>query len=139
MRPAPRPVTPPACLECGQSAALVRSQKVYPGRPDLWNKFMWLCACGAYTGCHEGTQRPKGRPAGKETRQARIAAHAAFDPLWLAKQRREGLSRSKARKAGYKWLAEQLNLDPVVCHIGDMDARTARRVAQLCGRFRVRS
>lgn len=99
---------------------------------------MWLCDCGAYTGCHEGTQRAKGRPAGKDTRKARIDAHAAFDPLWQAKQRRDGLSKSKARGAGYKWLGEQLGLDATVCHIAEMDGETARRVTQLCRRFRVR-
>ena len=98
---------------------------------------MWLCACGAYTGCHEGTQRPKGRPAGKVTRAARIDAHGAFDRLWQAKQRRDACSRTVARKAGYKWLAEQLGLDSADCHIGMMDAATARRVTDVCRRFRV--
>src|SRR3546814_2271194 len=44
-----RAVDPPICLECGQTAALTTSQKIYPRRPDLWNRPMWLCACGAYT------------------------------------------------------------------------------------------
>lgn len=98
---------------------------------------MWLCPCGAYTGCHEGTERPKGRPAAKATRAARMDAHAAFDRLWQAKQRREGISKTKARGAGYKWLGEQLGLDPKDCHVGEMDAATARRVVELCRRFRV--
>lgn len=138
-RKTPRPVAPPLCLECGQPAALVQSQRIYPRRPDLWNRPMWLCACGAYTGCHEGTERPKGRPAAKATRNARMDAHAAFDRLWRAKQRREGISKTKARGAGYKWLGEQLGIDPKDCHIGEMNAATARRVTELCRRFRVRS
>jgi hypothetical protein len=137
VRPAPRPVTPPTCLECGKAAELVQSQRIYPRRPDLWNRPMWLCACGAYTSCHDGTQRPKGRPAAKTTRNARMDAHAAFDRLWQAKQVRDGCSKKKARGAGYKWLGEQLGLDPKDCHIGEMDAATARRVTQLCRRFRV--
>lgn len=136
MRAAPRPVTPPLCLECGRAADLVQSQRIYPRRPDLWNRPMWLCSCGAYTSCHAGTQVAKGRPAAKATRDARIAAHAAFDPLWQAKQRKEGCSKKKARGAGYKWLGQQLGLDPKDCHIGEMDAATARRVAAICRRYR---
>lgn len=136
-RKTPRPVTAPTCLECGQAAQLVQSQRIYPRRPDLWNRPMWLCACGAYTGCHAGTEKPKGRPAAKATRDARMAAHAAFDPLWRRKQERDGCSKKQARGAGYKWLGAQLGLDPKDCHIGEMDARTARRVVEVCRRFRV--
>jgi hypothetical protein len=135
-RSTPRPVEPPLCLECGTPAELVQSQRIYPRRPDLWNRPMWLCRCGAYTGCHDGTQRAKGRPAAKATRDARMAAHAAFDPLWRRKQARDGLSKTKARGAGYKWLGEQLGLDPKDCHIGEMDAATARRVVAICRRYR---
>lgn len=131
-----RPVAAPLCLECGQEAALVQSQRIYPKRPDLWNRPMWLCACGAYTGCHAGTERPKGRPAGKATRSARMDAHAAFDRLWQAKMVRDDCSKKKARGAGYKWLAAQLGLDPKDCHIGHMDAATARRVTAICRRYR---
>jgi hypothetical protein len=137
VRPASRPVAAPTCLECGQRAELVQSQRIYPRRPDLWNRPMWLCACGAYTGCHEGTERPKGRPAAKATRDARMAAHAAFDPLWQAKQRRDACSKKAARSAGYQWLADQLGIDAKDCHIGMMDAATALRVAELCRRFNV--
>ena len=129
---------PPECLECGRPARLVQSQEIYPRGPDLWNRPMWLCACGAYTSCHAGTQKPKGRPAAKATRDARIAAHAAFDRLWQAKMKRERCSKKAARSAGYKWLSEQLGIEPRLCHIGMMNAADARRVAQLCGGYRVR-
>lgn len=130
----PRPVNPPSCAECGMDARLVQSQAIYPHRPDLWNRPMWLCDCGAYCGCHKGTERPLGRPAGKATRQARQAAHAAFDPLWQAKARRDNISKRKARAAGYLWLADQLDLDPEDCHIGEMTEAYARRVVALCTR-----
>lgn len=97
---------------------------------------MWLCACGAYTGCHAGTERPKGRPAAKATRAARMDAHAAFDRLWQAKQKRDGCSKKEARGAGYKWLAGQLGIDKKDCHIGMMDRATAQRVVAVCRRYR---
>jgi hypothetical protein len=124
-------------LECDREAQLVQSQCIYPRRPDLWNRPMWLCVCGAYTGCHEGTERPKGRPAAKATRNARIAAHAAFDRLWQAKQRRDLCSKKEARAAGYQWLAGQLGIEMKACHIGMMDKATARRVVEICEAIRV--
>lgn len=139
MRRKKRPIAAPECLECGRAATLSTSQRIYPHRPDLWNRPMWVCECGAYVGCHDGTERPKGRPAGKATRRARMDAHAAFDRLWQAKQKREGCSKSKARNAGYDWLADQLGLTRRTCHIGSMSAEDARRVTELCRRFRVRS
>lgn len=128
--------SPPLCLECGREASLVQSQTIYPRRPDLWNRPMWRCSCGAYTACHDGTERPKGRPAGPATRRARIAAHAEFDRLWEAKMRRDGCSKKQARQAGYRWLAVQLGIEPRDCHIGMMGERDARRVESLCRRFR---
>ena len=131
----------PSCCECGSAehVDLAQGQIIYPNRPDLWahesgaQRWWWLCsACWAYCGTHAGTLKPLGRPAGKETRRAREAAHAAFDPLWQKRQRLSGLSKHHARGKGYKWLAEQLGIDRKLCHIGEMDAATARRVVAIC-------
>lgn len=135
MRKAPR-VVAPTCLECGNVAEQTMSQAIYPHRPDLWNRPMWRCACGAYVGCHDGTIRPKGRPAGQATRKARIEAHAAFDRLWQRKIERDGCSKKKARAAGYKWLAAQLGIAGADCHIGEMTRENALRVVQICRRYR---
>lgn len=135
----PRDFTPealaklaPACGECGGSTALVGGNVIYPHRPDLSGGWYWRCGCGAYCGIHKGTFKPLGSPAGKETRRAREAAHAAFDPLWKKRQRLSGLAPHHARGKGYKWLAEQLGIDRKDCHIGMMDAATARRVVEIC-------
>lgn len=121
----------PSCADCGASAELATGVEVYPNRPDLADKMLWRCVCGAHVGCHPGTTKPFGSPAGQDTRAARIAAHAAFDPLWRAKQRRECCSKKAARGAGYKWLADQLGIDRDACHIGMMDASMARRVVEV--------
>lgn len=133
-RPAPAP-EPPLCCECGSVAALVQSQKIYPHRPDLWNRPMWLCECGAYCGCHQGTEQSLGRPAGPATRKARQAAHKYFDRLWQRKMARDQISKTKARGAGYLWLADQLDLDPEDCHIASMTRAYAQRAADICRRF----
>jgi hypothetical protein len=116
-------------MECGKTARLVTGQDLYPHRPDLYAKRFWKCLCGAYVGCHGGGITPLGYPAGPETRKARSAAHAAFDPMWKGK--------SRSRSSAYKWLADQLGLDPHATHISWMDEATARRVVEVCVRHGV--
>jgi hypothetical protein len=129
----------PLCLECGTRSVLTDGREVYPHRPDLFDRLYYRCrACGASCGTHRGTDRPLGSPAGGETKRARAAAHAIFDPLWQAKIRRDGCSKSKARNAGYQWLAEQLGMPKAKCHIGMMDEATARRVVEVCRAARKR-
>lgn len=126
------------CCEDGGDVSLAQGQMIYPNRPDLWNapdgsiRWWWLCGkCWGYVGTHRGTLKPLGSPADKPTRQAREAAHAAFDPLWQRKIERDGCSKIKARNAGYKWLAGQLGIDRKDCHIGMMNAEMARRVVEI--------
>lgn len=123
-----RPHVDPICIECGALAEQVTGEAIYPHRPDLVWRTYYLCQCGAYVGTHRGTDIPLGTPAGPETRAARNAAHAIFDPLWEAKIRRDGCSKKEARGAAYKWLAEQLGINRDACHIAMFDAATARRV-----------
>lgn len=124
----------PICIECGKLATLESAKAVYPHRADLWDRKLYLCACGAYVGCHPGTEIPLGYPAGAETRAARSSAHRAFDPLWEAKAAREGIGKGKARGLGYKWLAGALGIEPAACHISHMSADQARRVVEVCRR-----
>lgn len=117
-------VAGPVCLECGGEGVLVTGERIYPHRPDLFAKQLYLCSCGAYCGCHPGTIKPLGHPCGAETRKARSAAHAAFDPIW----KHQGVSRASA----YAWLAEQTGIAPGDCHIGMMSAEQARKVVMAC-------
>lgn len=124
--------TPLPCVDCGRAnASLVGGDRVYAHRPDLYSKRFWLCECGAFVGCHPGTEYPLGSPANAATRKARNAAHAAFDPLWQRKIIRDGVPKNEARAKGYKWLGEQLGIEGEV-HISQMDRETALRVADVC-------
>lgn len=125
---------PVICPYCGEHAALVTGDVVYPHRPDLYLKKFWNCApCGAYVGCHapnsklgfDGTQ-PLGRLANAELRKAKSAAHAVFDPLWQDK------GYFKSRIKAYNWLADKLKIPVVECHIGEFDIATCDKVVQLC-------
>lgn len=131
----------PRCADCadGGCVDLAQGQTIYPQRPDLWAhedgslRWWWLCRCGAYVGTHKGTINPLGTPAGKATRDARMAAHAAFDPMWQKRLRLSPeLSKAKARGRGYKWLAAQMGMSTKDCHIGMMTAKQALRVVDVC-------
>ena len=112
------------CIECGQAAFQVGGERIYPHLPDLYAKHFWLCNCGAYCGCHPGTYKPLGNPCGAETRKARSAAHAAFDPIWKGGKMR--------RNEAYAWLSEATNIPPDRCHMGMMTLGEALSVVAAC-------
>lgn len=127
----PAPMPPAPCPYC---AAEVR---LHPSSAGLYRGIdygpVWLCSgCGAYVNCHRGTTQPLGRVADKELRAAKMYAHAAFDPLWKRKMRRDGCSKKQARNAGYQWLADQLGIEMKHCHIGLFDTEMCRRVIDVC-------
>lgn len=122
---------PVDCGECGRRADLVGGDVVYPHRPDLSAKRFYRCPCGAYVGCHPGTLEPLGSPAGAVTRKARSDAHAHLDALTRAVDARAP-GKGGARGRAYAWLAGQLGITPEDCHVGMMDAETARRVVDAC-------
>jgi len=96
---------------------------------------IWICRpCNAYVGVHKNNQEyiPLGRLANAELRSWKEKAHSAFDPMWKAKIRRDGCSKSKARKAGYKWLADQLGIKASDCHIGEFDIDSCKKVIKAC-------
>jgi ssDNA-binding Zn-finger/Zn-ribbon topoisomerase 1 len=87
-------------------------------------------ACDTTHGAHaDGT--PLGVPANKETRQARMAAHAAFDQLWQGATK---AGKKSARHKAYAWLREQLDLTKEECHIGRFDKAMCQRVIEVCER-----
>lgn len=110
------------CTMCGAPAAYVNNSVLYGRSFGEW-PYLWHCQnaeCGASVGVHPGTDKPLGTFADKATRQARIAAHAAFDPLW-----KDG---SMKRKDAYAWLAERMGIDVNDCHIGMFDKAQCEQV-----------
>ncbi len=82
--------------------------------------------CDGTHGAHPDG-KPLGVPADKETREARIRAHAAFDKLWKTRRKPH-----KARGQAYRWLRGKLNLDRHECHIGGFDKAGCARVIEVC-------
>jgi hypothetical protein len=115
------------CPYCGNEAELKTGYHVYPHRPDLADLKIWACdLCDAWVGTHKNSpdHKPLGRLANAELRRAKMAAHAAFDPLWKSGQ----MSRSKA----YALLAEKMGIDPKDAHIGMFDVEQCKTVILLC-------
>lgn len=115
------------CPYCECKALLVTGKHLYRNIEYLWKKKFWVCSeCDAHVGCHSGTARPLGSLANRELRQARMKAHAVFDPIW----RRGKMRRGQA----YRWLEEKLGFGPV--HIGESDLETCRKIVEVCNEQR---
>jgi polyhydroxyalkanoate synthesis regulator phasin len=71
--------------------------------------------------------RPLGRPANKETREARRRAHDAFDQLWKSGQ----MNRSEA----YSLAAKLLNRSRESMHIALLDKEQCEELATKAARF----
>jgi hypothetical protein len=105
----PRPVR---CDACGSPKIELQSKKLMgltsKGRWDL----IWHCGeCGAFVGCHQGTDIPLGLMADRDTRHARYMAHETLDPLW------RGRRAVATRPDVYAWIAAYLGIAPEVAHI----------------------
>jgi hypothetical protein len=116
------------CPYCGRDAVLVKGTVIYPHRQDLYSRNFWQCApCDAYVGTHRRNKKhklngdePLGRLANKELRREKVAAHAAFDPLWV--------TGAMPRRAAYEWLAAAIDVPFDECHIGLFDVDACRSV-----------
>ena len=112
-----------SCNLCGKRAALYGGDVVYPGRQDLAHRHFWVCwPCNAWVGCHSSGDgaAPLGLLADQALRDARRAAHAAFDPIWQGSE--------MARIEVYAWLSDATGIPPPKCHIGWMDLAQCQRV-----------
>lgn len=120
------------CPYCGDRSELIDSKEIY-GR-SYGN--IYICRpCDAYVGCHKYSTNAKGSLANKELRDARQAAHAAFDPIWELKMARSGCDRQSARENAYQWLSRQLNIAREETHIAMFDLLHCQAVVKLCNEW----
>ena len=110
------------CGECGAPMQLLEGGK-YPTKGKTLSPFYGCTkfpACRGSHGAHPDGS-PKGTPANKETRLARIRAHTVFDQIW-----KDNLV--KHRGAAYNWMRE-------VMHLSRTDAHIARFNKEQCDRL----
>lgn len=129
------------CDYCGEDAILVQGEEVYPTNPKAHGKHYWMCKpCDAWVSCHENSPslKPVGRLADGKLREAKRAAHGAFDVLSMSGYQRQmrkigdAASRSDCIKTGYHWLAERMGISPKFCHIGSFDIEQCMRAKHIC-------
>ena len=118
------------CPECGGNMILRKSPK-YPHPFYGCTRFPY---CTSSHGAHPNGA-PLGIPGNAETKEWRIKAHAAMDPLWgrgdttTDKQR-----KNYRRKVAYNWLAFQLGIKNVreECHIAMFGVEQCKDVIAVC-------
>jgi hypothetical protein len=112
------------CPYCGQNSVLMDSAPLYGG---ISYGLVYACMpCKAWVGVHKGTEISLGRLANEELREAKKRAHIAFDRLW------QGRDPIMKRTKAYAWLAKEMEMDPLDCHIGMMDIINCNYLIYLC-------
>ena len=110
-----------SCPYCGAPTKLVDDTEIY-GRS--YGTSCYVCKpCGAWVGCHKGTDKALGRIANKELRELKRQAHESFDLLW-----KEGCL---PRAAAYEVLSAAFGLPTEQTHIGMFDEDMCRKVISL--------
>jgi len=124
------------CPYCSKPAVFKPSSAhVYHGRD--YGPIYECAPCGAWVGCHPGTETPLGRLANAELRMAKMAVHAAFDPIWKARFERKhaadpAYKKHMARGGRYKRLAELMGIPRAECHIGMFDLERCQSAVRIC-------
>ncbi len=110
-----------SCPYCGAPSKLVDDTHIYV---RSYGTKCYICEpCGAWVGCHKGTNKALGRLANKELRELKHQAHEAFDPIWK--------NGYLPRKAAYEILSIAFNLPVEHTHIGMFDEDMCRKVISL--------
>jgi len=105
------------CPYCGGRAY------IKPSRYGYWYPCSSFPKCEASVGCHPNTTRPLGTLANRQLKDARMAIHRLFDPLWKKKKMK--------RNEAYKWFAGKIGISKSECHIALFDLEMCRKAAKV--------
>lgn len=94
-----------ACPDCGAPMKLKGSRHGLFYGCTKWSETR---CCGSHGAHPDG--RPLGIPATRDTKDARIRAHAVFDQLWQY--------RGAKRREAYRWMKRVMQLSRSEAHIG---------------------
>jgi ssDNA-binding Zn-finger/Zn-ribbon topoisomerase 1 len=96
-------------LRCGDCGA---PMEVRPSKFGCFYGCVKWPDCNGTHGAHPDG-KPKGIPANKATREARVRAHFVFDKVWK--------ERLKSRREAYRWMRDAMGLSASQAHIGRFD------------------
>ncbi|MDC9582768.1 zinc-finger-containing protein [Xenorhabdus sp. PR6a] len=118
---------PESCCHCCSKVSIANNSRIYGKEYGKW-PWVYLCeGCGAYVGMHPFTSIPLGTLATKEIREARKKSK----PYFIRLQNNGKISRAEA----YKWLAEQLSIEPRYCHFAMFDIVMCEKAKVVCQRL----
>ena len=141
----PKRIVPAVCSSCGRECRDATGEEVFPHRPDLREKIIWICPVCPN---HRVGSDPKGRPLGTaappELRRARNLLHGRLDPLWQSaidhpeyaaartepdpeeRRKRNAIISRTARSRVYAFLASRLGIEKALCHVSLFDLPMCR-------------
>ena len=122
------------CPDCGTKMTLRftakhdKFKRSLGGRPNKKTTSVWYgCPkwpdCKGSHGAHPNG-KPLGIPANKETKAARIRAHAAFDYLWQDKD----MPYYENRSGAYAWITRALDIEGEDAHIAKFDEQQCEQL-----------
>ena len=119
------------CPYCKCDTELVSDKEIY-GPFATYNKNFYRCIQNLdhYVGSYDDNKKSLGRLADRDLRLMKRIAHDALDPLC-----RDKPSLFKNRFQAYKWLSEQMSLDPKYIHIGMFTAEQCTEVIGHCSKL----
>jgi zinc-finger-containing domain len=123
---------PIICPYCGKEAEWVPDKSVYA---KSYGGYVYACfKCDAFIGCHKQGEHkdPYGSLANASLRRLRVEAHALFDPLWKQAQRSRKWKKADARRKAYAWLAREMGISIMDCHIGMFRDNDVKRAIAIC-------
>jgi hypothetical protein len=116
------------CPYCHCETNVVTDKDIFGPFSNFNKKFI---QCASNPDHYVGTYRrgvSLGRLADKSLRQKKMAAHAAFDPLW-----KDRLFNS--RDAAYEWLSNKMKLPKEETHFGLFDEKQCEKAIGIINRF----
>lgn len=116
MRRQPRQWSNSRCPSCDVKMLLQKNTHGYFYGCPNYPRCSFKQTADQYTG------KPKGIPADKETRMARVSAHQKFDPIW-----RSGLL---GRTSAYKLMQQIMGLPEGKCHISSFTKEQCEMLVQ---------
>ncbi len=113
-----------SCPDCGGALVLKDGKH---GKFYGCSRFRWT-GCGGSHSAHQSTGKPMGVPAKQDVKEARKAAHRAFDELWTTGR----MSRKKA----YEWMQKVMQLTKRETHIAKFDLAQCEKLIEEVSRLR---
>ena len=114
-----------SCGDCGDNMVLRK------GRYNIYFRCVNFPQCRGSHSAHQAGQKkgePMGNPADYRTRKLRQQTHEHLDKIWMTSPHHKKLGR----RLVYDWLAAQMGLSIMDCHVSRFTADQCEEALELC-------